>query len=483
MRTVLPKALWWVLLAIVLLIALDREVAYAQGSCVPIIDQLDTAIDSCAEVNSNWACYANATAVAIPADGRFDEPGDREEVVALEEIQTEREAGAVVMFLHLANEDSHIKVILFGGPTLDQPDRTRNVFTMRVEDDTQICPQTSPGMVVRTDNGERGTLIVNGVEIELRSTAYIALTGQDTMLIVNLEGQVAVTVGGQTQELPVGYQSQVVQFSAAQPVFAGPPSVSPLFDSPVAQWLASPDGLQRVSDPNTVPNPAIPACGGSIAIGQTITDQITVPGQECLYSFCVASGDVATIHMETVEGSLDPWVDLRWPDGRLMRFNNDIDETDFNSLICNRTFFVPGCYTIVARPAQNRSAGRFRLSVEGQSACVASDARCEVITQGLNLRRGPGLAYQTIRTLSMGARLRQLARSDDDSWAHVQVVGTAQEGWVSTNANYLSCEPIAPPALEPEPTDEPPPPPEPSDDDTTEPTSEDDCVAKCSPFP
>jgi hypothetical protein len=432
-----------------------------------VIGELNSAIASCGLLDSNSACYGNAPAVAMPVDVEFSAPGEQQPVTALTAIDTDPLAGAVLMLLNIEGEESLLTVILFGDSTLIPEDPASSEFTFQGGEGSELCPQTPPGMVVSTAAGRRGRLTVNGVQIDLRSAAYIVMTGENSMVIANLGGQVTVTIGGQSQELPLGYQTQVLQIGLGQPVFAGPPSPSPLYSSAVARWLVdSSDGLRRVTASDAV-------CGGTIAFGETVTAQLSQSGDECLYTFCSLEGRAVSINLEGVDGSWDPWVGLRGPGGTLLEYNNDIDEQNLNSRICNSTLPVVGCYTIVARSRNDNNTGVFRLSLNQQTTCAQPLPRCEVTVSGLNQREGPGLDFPVIRTLPQGTQLRPVESSADGQWARMQIAGTNLGGWVNTSTQFLACAdeipkplttPTPPPATtEPEvdPTDTPTPTPTP----------------------
>lgn len=70
--------------------------------------------------------------------------------------------------------------------------------------------------------------------------------------------------------------------------------------------------------------------------------------------------------------------------------------------------------------------------------------RCEVVTAGLNLRTGPGLAFDPpLRALPRGTVLAPLAFVGSGfpggQWIEVQVAATAQRGWVSAGAQFVAC--------------------------------------------
>ncbi|MBP7961077.1 MAG: SH3 domain-containing protein [Caldilineaceae bacterium] len=69
---------------------------------------------------------------------------------------------------------------------------------------------------------------------------------------------------------------------------------------------------------------------------------------------------------------------------------------------------------------------------------------CEIVyagSDGLNLRAGPGVAYDPpITPLYAGVILEPLARSADGGWIQVIVTGKDLKGWVSSGRAYVRCE-------------------------------------------
>lgn len=66
---------------------------------------------------------------------------------------------------------------------------------------------------------------------------------------------------------------------------------------------------------------------------------------------------------------------------------------------------------------------------------------CTVVTRALNLRNGPGIAYNPpIIVLTTGTRLEALARNRDGTWLQARVQGGSQTGWLSAAATYVSCD-------------------------------------------
>ena len=66
-------------------------------------------------------------------------------------------------------------------------------------------------------------------------------------------------------------------------------------------------------------------------------------------------------------------------------------------------------------------------------------ALCSVITEGLNVRNGPGESFASPATLMKGDSVEPLGRSVDDGWMLVQIDGSDQQGWVANSEKWLSC--------------------------------------------
>lgn len=108
--------------------------------------------------------------------------------------------------------------------------------------------------------------------------------------------------------------------------------------------------------------PVYAQCGGTIAYGQTIIGQIARPGGSCRYSFEGVVGTAVTVRMTKSSATLDPWLDLLDPQGRVL-LSDDDSAGNGNSLI---SFYRPtsnGAYTIVANSYNGESAGAFVLQL------------------------------------------------------------------------------------------------------------------------
>lgn len=110
-----------------------------------------------------------------------------------------------------------------------------------------------------------------------------------------------------------------------------------------------------------------------------------------------------------------------------------------------------------------------RAQIDNIEVLEAVTPQCEVVTDGLNLRFGPGTNYAPpIRQLDNGTQLQPLAHNSDASWIQVTVIATGQVGWVSASSDYVECNidlktlPLEIPTPTPTPTPSPTPIPTPS---------------------
>lgn len=413
----------------------------AQTDCPTAIVGLQSALEQCSELNRNWACYGRTNAEALPADVRFYRPRDRQPLEALQAINVVQ-AGTVLMHLQIEGSQAPVEAAIFGNAVMTSENGDSNNFTLDVNATSRVCTATPPGLVVRTETGQRGRLTINGVGIELASVAFITMFNKDTMVVVNLAGNVTITINGEPVSLPLGQQVQIAGISSGQPVLLAGPEGSPYFNLAVLRFLV--DNLD-LHDNEIDINPQVTACGGSISYGSTVVAANVVSGQECLYTFNGKVGDVVSVNIDAIDTTLNPSVDLRGPDQHLIRSNNDIDIGDTDSLICNEGLAIGGKYTIVARPHRNATAGGFRLTLNRRTDCKAPPATCQVIgPRGQNRREGPGLDFPIVDVLPEGTQIHALRASEDLAWVEVTDGATGESGWMNTSTQLLLCDVPAP---------------------------------------
>ena len=419
--------------------AVTAQDAGVGQTCNQLVAGLADAIRECQDMNSNWACYGKVDASVFPEEFRFQALRDRRPLEVLQSIDI-FDQGSVLMNLDIAGQAAPIQAILFGPVSMNTVAPDSHEFVMQIDNQNLLCSDTPPGMVIRTQSGQAGHIKLNGVDFELHSAAFVTVNSSGLMTVVNLEGNVTLTVGGVSQTIPVGYQTQIESVNG-QLRFTGDPTPSAYANSALLQWLINDSaGMRNLQNTNKQETDL--ACTGAIAFGDTVTDHTVNPGHECLFQFCGQAGEAVTVDMQAVDPALDPWLDLRLPDKNLLAFNNDIDEQNDNSLLCNVQLPVTSCdYTIVARSQRNRTAGAFRLMLDRKTACTAPAPRCDVVSRfGAFLYQGPGAEFQRLQKLDAEAHLQPRRFNDDGSWTEVQVAGTARTGWVRNDPNRVQCE-------------------------------------------
>jgi len=123
--------------------------------------------------------------------------------------------------------------------------------------------------------------------------------------------------------------------------------------------------LAIVGLPGATPRAAA-QCGGTISSGQAIAGSIARAGSSCAYTFNGAAGSKVTIKMVATSSSLDPYLKLKNPSGKIIAQDDDSGGGS-NSLI-NYSLSQAGTYTIVAGSYNNASSGSFNLRFDSSAA-------------------------------------------------------------------------------------------------------------------
>lgn len=424
-----------------------------EQQCGDVIEQFDATIENCRELNKNWACYGMEALESLPATERFDMPRDRLEIKAIESMTTGLDFGAGILHIEIEGETDPLRAIVFGDVQTEPQDN--DDFLLIYQGDGEICDNTPSGMVIQSEDGQSGSITINGIDIELGSTVFIHLPFENMMEIANAEGSVMVRSDalGMEMAIPEG-QKVEVPLLENEPISISQPLSTEAVFSELVQWLMSEEGLGRIRDINSDPLPDLQPCGGAINYGVPIVGTIHFPGHECLYKFRGSQGDVVSIQVDGIdvndpqtfpeeEGDrLDPWIDLRGPDSRLVKFNNDVGIQDFDSEICNQGLPSEGEYTVVVRSYRNDTAGSFQLVLNQTTSCQEPPAECEIIAPFLLMRAQPSTdAPGAFNTLLDGMRLQPLGLSTDANWREAIVVETNERGWiqVSDESSKLRC--------------------------------------------
>ena len=256
----------------------------AANSCAALIPSFSKAREACSDLNANVACYglkrSDSVAKGAPKEAlRFSKPKDREQIVRFQTIRTLKDksvVGAAIMRLQLSTETAPVNAILFGDSQLQPQDKNGSqIYRLSASGGKLVCDRTPPGLAVSTDTGQTGRLTVNGVEIVLGSTAFLTQVSPSEMVVVNVAGSVSAAIPGVTGPVAIPAAQQVsVTYAGQSPVSISEPVPSPLAESALLVWWAN-AGAPGIQDPNTEAIANVPACGGSIAFGQTVEQAIT----------------------------------------------------------------------------------------------------------------------------------------------------------------------------------------------------------------
>ena len=164
-------------LFLALFFSLQAVPVYAQPpDCNGVITQLDGALAPgvCDVLGVGSACLATRTVDATPRTGtiRFTAPGDNAQLNNLRRMITVPKQGAAVLLG--GSTANPVKILVFGD-TATAPSATQSgsVFTLRASNGQPTCERTRSGMILQTPGGKNGTIVVNGVNIKLGSTAYV----------------------------------------------------------------------------------------------------------------------------------------------------------------------------------------------------------------------------------------------------------------------------------------------------------------------
>ncbi|MBN1218416.1 MAG: hypothetical protein JXM69_05785 [Anaerolineae bacterium] len=100
---------------------------------------------------------------------------------------------------------------------------------------------------------------------------------------------------------------------------------------------------------------------------------------------------------------------------------------------------APATPTPTPSPTTDQTTGD-TIQSQSPTDTPTSSPRCAVVTNGLNMRPGPGVVYEPpLRSLPQNMALIPLARIADNTWIEVQVQESGEVGWVSTGAQFITC--------------------------------------------
>ena len=194
---------------------------------------------------------------------------------------------------------------------------------------------------------------------------------------------------------------------------------------------------------------------GAVAAGDVVTGAVTRQAGES-WIFYACAGDPVTITV-TSDAAFAPYLEMLGADGEAVLAEAE-GNADGGATIAGFTPDVTGPLLLVVTGVTSRDRGEYTLHVTTSSAGepaappaptstptrraaatpTIAALSCTVQTNGLNMRSGPGIAYDPpLRALNAGTPLRVLARNVAADWLQVEVQPAGTPGWVATR--FVNC--------------------------------------------
>lgn len=274
-------------------VLLTFGLAAAQADCPALVEQaLAEVAERCVELERNTICYGNTLVNAVDWQNQalagFSAAGDTaaaEDIARLETAALDVENalwGIAVLSLQANLPDTlpgqNVTFIAFGDvrltsetdPESEDPlwDAPMQVFRFTTGIGEAACAEAPrDGLLVRAPTQTTVTFTINGIEVEIGSTALLRAASENQLQVSTLEGSVALTSGGETQTAEAGFGVAAVE--------GQPPSEPEALDSAETEplpleLLPSEAGV----DPNASAEAAEIPTSGTVAFGGSFT----VPG-------------------------------------------------------------------------------------------------------------------------------------------------------------------------------------------------------------
>lgn len=383
----------------------DNTDTEAVNSCEQIIDTALTSLETtCQDVGRNQACYGNLLVETALRDSAviFDNPGDVTNISNIESMTlsslnvNNEQWGFAIMQIQANLPDTipgqNVTFILFGGTQITPQGQVNGTESFYVEtgigspDPCNAAPEN--GLLIQTPESDvRVNFTLNGVDFELGSTAYVQAEPNAEMVINLVEGEAQVSAEGETQTVTAGARTRISL--DAEGLADSPPSEPEPYDTettanlpiapltreitpaPPAEITTRQQGSANLS---TVDNPD----------AGLVTDELTTSGQQDVYEFDLAAGQVIFIDgVEAANTSIR--YNMIAPDEEIMRRNEAIAVTDTRMQV-NQT----GVYQFVIFGA-NDNTGTYSFRVWDvpdtvrESISIDSDISGEIISPGAEI--------------------------------------------------------------------------------------------------
>ncbi|MEL6407186.1 MAG: hypothetical protein AAFR81_22630 [Chloroflexota bacterium] len=193
---------------------------------------LEAVTDSCDGVERNEVCYGNVRVESELLDDEvvFDNAGDIIPVSELVTLTTspfdeETDEWGIALFRVQANlpdtlPGQNVTILAFGdtelipeAPASDDQAQTMNVFSLTTGIGQPTCNDIPEGgVVIQNPADTEITMIINGFQVTMGSTALFTATTPNDLSFTTLDGTVTITDDAETsQTVPVGFSTSVIQ--------------------------------------------------------------------------------------------------------------------------------------------------------------------------------------------------------------------------------------------------------------------------------
>lgn len=279
---------WIHKLIVLMLLGLASSMVAAQGSeCPAFVQEAIAAMDAnCAATARNQACYGNGAINAISVEGGtigdFVVPGDLAEIAEIDSMtlagldETQGLWGISLMQVQANLPDTlpgqNVTILLFGDVEINNAGDAMEAFTFRSGIGAPDCSEAPNGILVQTPEGQgQIALTMNGVNIELGSTAYITADVNEDFTFALLEGKASVNVVDKTVEVEAGQFTTVAMsddLAAPLDVPLEPQDIEDNLELPTLPLAALPRDITEddSDDASTASNTSSTAADGEIIL-------------------------------------------------------------------------------------------------------------------------------------------------------------------------------------------------------------------------
>ncbi len=226
---------------ILLMLGLTFSVVRAQlDACVEIVREALTVVqEACDSVARNEVCYGNRSLEVLLQDtdtSFFSTPGD---TVALDILQAiysrpfneETEEWGIALIKAQANlpdtaPGQNVTFLVMGDISVEtgsDGSAPMQTFFFKTGIGNPDCDNAPDSIVVQNPARTTINITVNGVEVELGSTAVFQFSSDQAMEILLVNGQADVTSNGETVVLDSGFQTSIQSATSGETTAPSPP--------------------------------------------------------------------------------------------------------------------------------------------------------------------------------------------------------------------------------------------------------------------